>query len=130
VNTSSPNSLLLGVVPQKITDASYLVSLKEKHNRGAKDECFCSQKFKNNSFLLILYMEATGIVDERNLWFVRSKLKRKGVVTIIPDYTLSPNTDYDGMANKLLWFNGRKMMSKYKGNPNAVFVTGRSAGGI
>jgi hypothetical protein len=63
VDTSSP---VFRVVPQKITDASYLVSLKEKHNRGAKDEYFCSEIQKQIP-VLILYMEATGIWTEKNL---------------------------------------------------------------
>jgi arylformamidase len=56
---------------------------------------------------------------------------RKGVVTVVPDYTLSPNTDYDGMTNEIAaviqWT--KDSISKYKGSANQVFVTGHSAGG-
>jgi acetyl esterase/lipase len=56
---------------------------------------------------------------------------RKGVVVVIPDYTLSPNTDYNGMAKQIAaviqWT--KDSISKHKGNPNEVFITGHSAGG-
>jgi hypothetical protein len=54
-------------VPQKITDASYLVSLKErKHNRGAKDECFVP-KIQKTASCVDLVHGGSGIVDEKNL---------------------------------------------------------------
>jgi hypothetical protein len=43
---------------------------------------------------------------------------RKGVVVVILDYTLSPNTDYNGMAKQIVAeFNGLKTN---KHNPNEV----------
>jgi carboxylesterase type B len=46
---------------------------------------------------------------------------------MIPDYTLSPNTD-DGMAKQIAaviqWT--KDSISKFKGNPNEVFITGHS----
>jgi carboxylesterase type B len=46
---------------------------------------------------------------------------------MIPDYTLSPNTD-DGMAKQIAaviqWT--KDSISKFNGNPNEVFITGHS----
>ena len=56
---------------------------------------------------------------------------RKGIVTVIPDYTLSPKADYDKMAKEtaavIHWVG--KNIKQYKGNPDQIFVTGHSAGG-
>ncbi|HMI07967.1 MAG TPA: alpha/beta hydrolase [Flavobacterium sp.] len=56
---------------------------------------------------------------------------RKGIITVIPDYTLSPNADYDAMAKEIAaairWT--KENISKYGGDPNQVFITGHSAGG-
>lgn len=63
-------------------------------------------------------------------WFGRNFAK-KGILTIIPDYTLSPNTDYDGMAREVAavinW--AKAHAAEYNGDPNRIFITGHSAGG-
>jgi hypothetical protein len=39
----------------------------------------------------------------------------------IPDYTLSPNTDYNGMAKQIAVIQWTKdSISKFNGNPNGV----------
>ncbi|MDI1305234.1 MAG: alpha/beta hydrolase, partial [bacterium] len=56
---------------------------------------------------------------------------RKGVITVIPDYTLSPTANYDAMAKQVAqaieWT--KNNIAQYNGNPNAIYVTGHSAGG-
>ena len=63
-------------------------------------------------------------------WFGRNFAK-KGILTIIPDYTLSPNSDYDGMAREVAaainW--AKAHAAEYNGDPNRIFITGHSAGG-
>lgn len=55
----------------------------------------------------------------------------KGVITVIPDYTLSPEANYDEMAGQIVsviqWT--KKNISQYNGNPNTIYITGHSAGG-
>ncbi|WP_343023550.1 alpha/beta hydrolase [Flavobacterium sp. PL12] len=54
-----------------------------------------------------------------------------GIVTVIPDYTLSPDASYDVMTKQIAavikWV--QKNISEYNGDPNQIFITGHSAGG-
>lgn len=56
---------------------------------------------------------------------------RKGVVTVIIDYRLSPTTTYTGMttdvAIALKWV--KENITTYGGDNNKIFVSGHSAGG-
>lgn len=56
---------------------------------------------------------------------------RRGVVTVVPDYTLSPKVNYDGMtkevAQAIQWT--KENIGKYGGDKNQIYVTGHSAGG-
>ena len=63
--------------------------------------------------------------------FLGSRMARKGVVTVIIDYRLSPLTDYKGMATDvataLKWT--KENISSYGGDSHKIFVSGHSAGG-
>lgn len=63
--------------------------------------------------------------------FVGRNFAKKGVVTVIPSYTLSPEADYDGMtgqiAESIKWV--KEHISEYKGDSNSIFLSGHSAGG-
>ena len=56
---------------------------------------------------------------------------KRGVVTVIPDYTLSPRADYDTMAQQVAeaikWTS--ENIKDYGGDPQRIFITGHSAGG-
>lgn len=128
------NSLLLGsCVSKKITDASYLLSSKENTIAVPKMNVFVPRNSKAKQLPVLIFVHGGYWNSGRKGTYdlLGRNFARKGVVTIIPDYTLSPNTDYDGMAKQIAaviqWT--KDSISKYKGNPNAVFVTGHSAGG-
>lgn len=63
--------------------------------------------------------------------FLGNRMARKGVVTVIIDYRLSPSTDYKGMATDvataLKWT--KENISSYGGDSHKIFVSGHSAGG-
>jgi len=63
--------------------------------------------------------------------FLGRNFAKKGVITIIPGYTLSPLANYEQMtyeiAKAILWV--KKNISSYGGDPNRIFLTGHSAGG-
>ncbi len=63
-------------------------------------------------------------------WLGRNFAK-KGIVTMIPDYTLSPKTNYEGMAIEVAaaiqW--AKAHAADYNGDPDQIFITGHSAGG-
>jgi acetyl esterase/lipase len=56
---------------------------------------------------------------------------RKGVVTVIIDYPLSPHADYDNMAisvaRSVKWV--KTNIDQYGGDPEKIFLSGHSAGG-
>ena len=56
---------------------------------------------------------------------------RKGIITVIPDYTLSPQANYDVMTKEIAasikWVQAN--IKNYNGNVNQIYVTGHSAGG-
>jgi acetyl esterase/lipase len=63
--------------------------------------------------------------------FLGSRMARKGAVTVILDYPLSPGANYHQMvrtaAQAVVWV--QKNIWEYGGNPNKIFVGGHSAGG-
>ena len=56
---------------------------------------------------------------------------KRDIITVIPDYTLSPNASYDDMAKEIAkaisWTHDN--VARYNGNPQRIFITGHSAGG-
>ncbi|WP_369596805.1 alpha/beta hydrolase [Flavobacterium sp. FPG59] len=56
---------------------------------------------------------------------------KRGIITVIPDYSLSPAVNYDVMAQQIAtvieWT--KKNIGQYNGNTNQIFITGHSAGG-
>ena len=71
----------------------------------------------------------TGSKDQYG--FFGRNFARKGVVTVIPDYTLSPSADYNTMAHQIAaviqWT--KQNIGQYNGDPEQIFITGHSAGG-
>jgi acetyl esterase/lipase len=63
-------------------------------------------------------------------WF-GSRLARKGIVTVVMDYPLSPAVNYRGMAQSsaeaVRWI--QQNISAYGGDPARIFISGHSAGG-
>lgn len=63
--------------------------------------------------------------------FLGRNFAKRDVVTVIPNYTLSPNANYDTMANQiaevLKWTVSN--VSEYGGDSNQIFLMGHSAGG-
>jgi acetyl esterase/lipase len=63
--------------------------------------------------------------------FLGRRMANKGVVTVIPDYRLSPRTEYRGattdVATALKWT--KDHISDYGGDENMIYVAGHSAGG-
>jgi acetyl esterase/lipase len=64
-------------------------------------------------------------------WFLGRNFARKGKVTVIINYSLSPAVQYESMAldcaKALKWV--KNHIQEYGGNPDRIFVMGHSAGG-
>lgn len=63
--------------------------------------------------------------------FIGRNFAKKGIVTVIPGYTLSPDADYDKMASQIAgainWV--KSNIGDYSGDTAALFLSGHSAGG-
>jgi acetyl esterase/lipase len=63
--------------------------------------------------------------------FLGKRMARKGVVSVIIDYPLAPEADYNEMAlasaKAVKWV--KENISYYGGNPEKLFISGHSAGG-
>jgi len=69
---------------------------------------------------------------KRSLYnFLGTRMARKGIVTVIIDYPLSPKATYKEMAlvsaASVKWV--KENISAYGGNPEKIFISGHSAGG-
>lgn len=62
--------------------------------------------------------------------FFGRNFAKKGVITVMPEYTLSPKANVDQMTTQIAaavkWV--QQNISTYQGNPDQLFVTGHSAG--
>lgn len=69
--------------------------------------------------------------DKETYNFFGRNFAKKGIITVIVGYTLSPNANYDDMAKQIAaaikWT--KNNIEKYNGNANKIFLTGHSAGG-
>lgn len=90
-----------------------------------------NSKHQNNPVLVFVHGGNWNSGDKKLYGFFGRNFAKKGVTTVIVGYTLSPNADYNDMANEVAqavnWT--KENISKYKGNPNEIFLTGHSAGG-
>jgi arylformamidase len=117
---------------KKTKDISYALKLTEKELKEAKLNIFVSKKVSEKMPVLIFVHGGNWNTGNKNTYgFFGRNFAKKGIITIIPDYTLSPKTDYNGMTKQIAeainW--AKKNVSEYGGDPNQIFLTGHSAGG-
>ncbi len=94
---------------------------------------FSPKKSVNNTYPVLIFVHGgswnSGKKETYNL--MGRNFSRKDIVTVIPDYTLSPNANYDQMAEEITqairWV--QKNITDFGGNQNNIFLTGHSAGG-
>ena len=118
---------------KKITDVSYLKSSEVSTSDNPKLNVFVPRKSIVDKVPVLIFIHGgnwnsgrKGIYD-----LLGRNFASKGIITVIPGYTLSPNANYDVMAEQLAeaikWV--KNNIDKYGGDPNQVFVSGHSAGG-
>lgn len=126
--------LLTGCAVKKVKDVNY-ITLKPEQNSipSPKLNIFVPRKAKGKKLPVLIFVHGgnwnTG--NKNTYGFYGRNFAKKGLITVIPDYTLSPNANYDDMAKEIAaaiqWT--KKNIDKYNGDPNQIFVTGHSAGG-
>ncbi len=123
--------LLASCASQKIGNVSYI------DNSIALDESFPELnvfKPKRSENCTVVIFIHGGYWDEgnKNMYdFLGRNFAKKNIVSVIPDYTLSPDGNYETMAMEVAaaiqWTNAN--IAKYSGNPDQIFLMGHSAGG-
>ncbi len=116
---------------KKITDVAFM------SNNNAKDapklNVFVSDKPESEKLPVMFFVHGGNwnSGNKGTYGALGRNFAKKGFVTVIPDYTVSPNANYDQMtmevAEALKWT--QQNISKYGGDPSQIFVSGHSAGG-
>jgi len=118
---------------KKITDISYIVSSDKNSVPDPKLNVFIPRKASAKLLPVLIFVHGgnwdsgrKGIYD-----LLGRNFAKKGIITIIPNYTLSPDANYYVMTKQIaaaiVW--AKNNASKYNGDPNQIFITGHSAGG-
>ncbi|WP_367768152.1 alpha/beta hydrolase [Flavobacterium sp. WC2421] len=125
--------LLMSCSSKKFTSVSYLKSAEGTTANSPNLNVFVPRSDKSAPFPILIFVHGGNWNSGRKGTYdlLGRNFASKGVVTIIPDYTLSPDASYDEMteqiASVIQWVKANG--SKYNGNPNQIFITGHSAGG-
>ncbi len=118
---------------KKITDLSYLKSPEANATDNPKLNVFIPRKSNVEKAPVLIFIHGgnwnsgrKGIYD-----LLGRNFASKGIITVIPGYTLSPNGNYDVMTEQIAqvikWV--KTDIENYGGDPNQIFVSGHSAGG-
>lgn len=118
---------------KKIKDVDYLKTPVAKMTGLPKLNVFVprSKKYKSMPVLIFVHGGNWNTGSKNTYGFLGRNFAKKGVLTIIPDYTLSPNASYDEMTKEIAaviqW--AKQNCAQYNGDPDRIYVTGHSAGG-
>lgn len=93
---------------------------------------FALRKSKEPKEVLVFMHGGNWNAGKKSIYsYLGNRMARKGVVTVIIDYPLSPQANYNDMAaasaKAVQWV--YKNIAAYGGNPDRIFVAGHSAGG-
>lgn len=118
---------------KKFKDISYIPQTKAQVNQPPKLNVFIPRKLPAHSMPVLIFVHGgnwnSGSKDTYG--FFGRNFAKKNVVTVIPDYTLSPQVDYKVMtqqiAQAIRW--AKSHIAQYHGDPGRIFLTGHSAGG-
>ncbi len=92
---------------------------------------FTPRKSKNSPVVIFIHGGYWEHGDKKTYGFLGRNFAKKELVTVIPNYTLSPDGNYDSMAKEVAaaikWTHD--YITNYGGNPEQIFLMGHSAGG-
>lgn len=124
--------LLVNCGTKKRTDVSYLTSFNKKSDEPLLN-IFVPRKSNSTARPVLIFIHGGNWNSGRKGTYdlLGRNFARKGIITVIPNYTLSPNANYDDMAIQIAsviqWT--KEHISQHNGNPNKIYITGHSAGG-
>ncbi|HTC00283.1 MAG TPA: alpha/beta hydrolase [Ferruginibacter sp.] len=116
----------------RLKNITYLQADSAKNTPAEKLNVFAPQKHKQLKNVLIFIHGGNWNSGKKSLYnFFGNRFARKGIVTVIIDYPLSPTANYNEMAiasaTSVKWV--KENIAKYGGNPDRIFISGHSAGG-
>ena len=115
----------------KIKNLPYIKSSKALVESFPKLNVYKPHKTTNNPVIIFIHGGYWKEGNKDMYGFLGRNLAKKEIVTVIPNYTLSPEGNYDTMAKEVAaaveWT--YDSISKYNGNPEQIFLMGHSAGG-
>ncbi|MCW2120004.1 alpha/beta hydrolase [Flavobacterium sp. 7A] len=117
---------------KKIKDKSYLPSSVINGDNEPKLNIFVPRNTKVAAPILIFVHGGYWNSGRKGTYDLLGRnFASRGIVTVIPDYTLSPAANYDEMTKQIAavikWV--KVNAGQYNGNPKQIFITGHSAGG-
>ncbi|WP_165733028.1 alpha/beta hydrolase [Polaribacter sp. 20A6] len=116
---------------KKISDISYIKESKALVTSFPELNVYKTRTSKDNPVVIFIHGGYWNEGEKGIYGFLGRNFAKKGVVTVIPNYTLSPNGNYDTMAEEVTaaikWT--YENIEKYNGNPEQIFLMGHSAGG-
>ena len=125
--------LLVNCSSKKYSNISYAAVAANNADITPKMNIFVPRKSKTGKVSVLIFVHGGNWNSGRKGTYdlLGRNFAKKGVVAVIPDYTLSPEVNYDVMTKQIAavidWT--KKNISQYKGNADQIFVTGHSAGG-
>lgn len=111
---------------------TYLAADSAQHIAAQQLNVFSSGKLSVKKNVLIFVHGGNWNSGERSLYnFFGNRMARKGIVTVVIDYPLSPDATYKEMAfdcaASVKWV--KEHIASYGGDPERIFISGHSAGG-
>ena len=125
--------LFTSCAAKKHKDLSYIEKANPKIAVSPKLNVFTPRKKikENLPVLIFMYGGNWNSGSKDTYGFFGRNFAKKDVITVIPDYTLSPNANYDDMAQQtaqaIKWTKAH--IEEFNGDPERIYLTGHSAGG-
>jgi arylformamidase len=116
---------------KKISNISYLKKSEALITSFPELNVFQTQTSEKSPVVIFIHGGYWTSGNKEMYSFLGRNFGKKKIVTVIPNYTLSPNGNYDTMAKEVAaviqWTSDT--IEKYNGNPDQIFLMGHSAGG-
>jgi arylformamidase len=123
--------LVSSCASKKISNISYLKKSEALITSFPELNVFQTQTSEKSPVVIFIHGGYWTSGNKNIYGFLGRNFGKKKIVTVIPNYTLSPNGNYDTMAKEVAaaiqWTSDT--IEKYNGNPDQIFLMGHSAGG-
>ncbi len=123
--------LVSSCASKKISNISYLKKSEALITSFPELNVFQTQTSENSPVVISIHGGYWTSGNKNIYSFLGRNFGKNKIVTVIPNYTLSPNGNYDTMAKEVAaaihWTSDN--IEKYNGNPDQIFLMGHSAGG-